>query len=106
MATAEKNTNDATIKDLQDQLAELRADFVGVADILKKIAAGEINAASDTVKARAEKAADRAKAAASDARAQIDDATATARQTISNNPFTAAAIAAAAGFVVGILARR
>ena len=100
MATAEKNTNDATIKDLQDQLAELRADFVGVADILKKIAAGEINAASDTVKARAEKAA------ASDARAQIDDATATARQTISNNPFTAAAIAAAAGFVVGILARR
>lgn len=106
MATADKNSSEATIKDLQEQLAELKSDFVGVADILKKIAAGEINAASDTVKTRAEAAAEKARSAASDAKAQMTEATASARQTIADHPFTAAAIAAAAGFVVGILARR
>ena len=106
MATAEKNDRDTTIKDLQDQIAELKSDFVGVADILKKLAAGEVNSASSSVRQGAEKAADKARHAAADAKAHVADATAATRQTISNNPLTATAIAAAAGFIVGILARR
>lgn len=106
MATADKTTNEATIKDLQEQLAELKSDFVGVADILKQLASGELNAASANVRERADRAAGKARAAADSARHHVEDATTATRDTISKNPLTAAAIAAGIGFVVGILARR
>jgi ElaB/YqjD/DUF883 family membrane-anchored ribosome-binding protein len=106
MATAGKTDHEATIKDLQDQIADLKKDFVGVADILKQLASGELNAASDAVRNRADRFAGKARAAADSAMSQVEEATAATRQTISKNPLTAAAIAAAVGFVIGILARR
>jgi ElaB/YqjD/DUF883 family membrane-anchored ribosome-binding protein len=105
VATREPN-NAATVEDLKDQVASLRHDLGDVTHTLKQMADGELHGAAARAKAAAGRASDAARTAAHVAKDEAEEIVSGSRRVIADRPLTAAAVAAAVGFLAGALYSR
>ncbi len=105
MATREPNS-EASVEDLKDQIASLRHDLGDVTQTLKQMANGELHGATARAKAAAGRATDAARSAAHAAKDEAEEIVSGSRRAIADRPLTAAAVAAAVGFLAGALYSR
>ncbi|MGR3365127.1 MAG: DUF883 family protein [Maritimibacter harenae] len=108
MANAQTSSNgvDKDVKDLQDQIAQLKADVSDLTTTLKEVGNSASAEAKDRAAKKAKKARAKTEKAARDAQDSALHYYKTAEGQVRQNPATSVGIAAGVGFLVGLFLSR
>lgn len=104
MASAAEKTEDLT-HDISDDLAALRADVASLSKAVAQLAKGEAETLKDAAATRVVALRDRAEEQVVKAKEAAGKAVAETEAQVHAHPFAAVAVSAAAGFLIGALAR-
>jgi len=95
-----------TTADLEKQIATLKADVASLTSTLSDYGQAQTHQLSEAASETMDVARQKGIEAAEHARQQTRDAIATAEKTVRSNPSASVGVAAAVGFVAGMLATR